>query len=454
MANYINLNELSITTQALLKKINEQADLKVDKDEVIAATNTGDIIASVGSVDIYNGLDVPESPKVVIFYRDENGDLACNYSFSDLYDIVSADNPKIPYIAIYNGGGYNTNNPLNLYYDSAETTYITFYSEYHYFTNGEREALFTGDIIITYESDGSITKQEETHEFSYDNYPEIRRQNGKYYDCYLTSSGSSGTLTLNSIVMGAAIGLSSTYSNFPFYYGRTATLTSLSVRWFDSNYGGERTFSSQNLRTSLSLTPGIYWCNGLSYSSGLGITFNVTKIASLDDIPTNVSELTNDSNFQTETQVNSLIGTAIGGINQFNVAVVQDLPTTDIDNHTIYFVPNSSSGNNVYEEWMYINSQWEMIGTTSIDLSGYVQRSEVTSSYSAAGTAPVNGIAVASALSTITVPVTDVQNSSGTSLVSNGIATIPDVPTKTSDLTNDSGYLTLSDLPIYDGTVV
>ena len=29
-----------------------------------------------------------------------------------------------------------------------------------------------------------------------------------------------------------------------------------------------------------------------------------------------------------------------------------------------------------------------------------------------------------------------------------------DVPTKTSDLTNDSGYLTISTLPIYDGTVV
>lgn len=28
------------------------------------------------------------------------------------------------------------------------------------------------------------------------------------------------------------------------------------------------------------------------------------------------------------------------------------------------------------------------------------------------------------------------------------------IPTKTSDLTNDSGYLTLATLPIYDGTVV
>lgn len=30
---------------------------------------------------------------------------------------------------------------------------------------------------------------------------------------------------------------------------------------------------------------------------------------------------------------------------------------------------------------------------------------------------------------------------------------IPSVPTKTSDLTNDSGFLTLSTLPIYDGSV-
>jgi hypothetical protein len=58
MANYINLNELSITTQALLKKISEQADLKVDKDEVVSGSSTGSLIATVGDVDIYNGIDI------------------------------------------------------------------------------------------------------------------------------------------------------------------------------------------------------------------------------------------------------------------------------------------------------------------------------------------------------------------------------------------------------------
>ena len=49
----------------------------------------------------------------------------------------------------------------------------------------------------------------------------------------------------------------------------------------------------------------------------------------------------------------------------------------------------------------------------------------------------------------------------GTSVVTGGVAEIDltgkadvsDIPTKVSDLTNDSGYLTLADLPIYNGGV-
>lgn len=35
-----------------------------------------------------------------------------------------------------------------------------------------------------------------------------------------------------------------------------------------------------------------------------------------------------------------------------------------------------------------------------------------------------------------------------------GYITASSLPTKVSDLTNDSGYLTLATLPVYDGTVV
>ena len=51
--------------------------------------------------------------------------------------------------------------------------------------------------------------------------------------------------------------------------------------------------------------------------------------------------------------------------------VVEELPETG-ENNTIYLVPKSTSGtNNYYDEYMYIGDEWEKIGDTEIDLSGY-----------------------------------------------------------------------------------
>ena len=52
--------------------------------------------------------------------------------------------------------------------------------------------------------------------------------------------------------------------------------------------------------------------------------------------------------------------------------IVQELPTQDISTKTIYMVPKNPSGeDNYYTEYMYINNNWEKIGDTEIDLSGY-----------------------------------------------------------------------------------
>jgi len=51
--------------------------------------------------------------------------------------------------------------------------------------------------------------------------------------------------------------------------------------------------------------------------------------------------------------------------------VVEELPTTG-EEGKIYLVPKSTSKtNNYYDEYMYINSEWEIIGDTEIDLSNY-----------------------------------------------------------------------------------
>ena len=47
--------------------------------------------------------------------------------------------------------------------------------------------------------------------------------------------------------------------------------------------------------------------------------------------------------------------------------IVQSLPTEDIDTNTIYMVLDSSSQQvgNVYNEYLYTNNSWELIGTTA-----------------------------------------------------------------------------------------
>jgi hypothetical protein len=62
--------------------------------------------------------------------------------------------------------------------------------------------------------------------------------------------------------------------------------------------------------------------------------------------------------------MNSAIASAIGNINSFDMAVVQSLPSENINNHTIYFVPKTGDTNDVYDEYVYVNNGWEMVGNT------------------------------------------------------------------------------------------
>lgn len=82
-------------------------------------------------------------------------------------------------------------------------------------------------------------------------------------------------------------------------------------------------------------------------------------------------------------EMNTAIGNAIGNINSFDMAIVQALPEQDISTHTIYLVPKTGETNDVYDEYVYINNAWEMIGNTQIDLSNYVQKTDYATSTTA-----------------------------------------------------------------------
>lgn len=67
---------------------------------------------------------------------------------------------------------------------------------------------------------------------------------------------------------------------------------------------------------------------------------------------------------------------ALSTLNAFKKEVVGVLPTENIDTDTIYFVPKTESENDSYDEYIFINSKWEHIGSTAIDLSDYYTKAE------------------------------------------------------------------------------
>lgn len=97
-------------------------------------------------------------------------------------------------------------------------------------------------------------------------------------------------------------------------------------------------------------------------------TINIT-------VPINVSDLTNDLDFQTSTQVAASIAAAA----HLKREIVEELPDIeDADENTIYMIPaTSASGTNLYIEYMVIDEAWEQIGSSDPDLSQYVKESEL-----------------------------------------------------------------------------
>ena len=125
--------------------------------------------------------------------------------------------------------------------------------------------------------------------------------------------------------------------------------------------------------------------NGIAAGAEVNVQsdWSVTSTSSdafIKNKPTKVSDFTNDSNFQTQSQVQQAINDAIGQVTGLSFEIVQTLPATGTAG-TIYLVPNSGSAPNIYDEYVWITSggsgSFEKIGTTDVDLSGYVQYTDL-----------------------------------------------------------------------------
>lgn len=86
---------------------------------------------------------------------------------------------------------------------------------------------------------------------------------------------------------------------------------------------------------------------------------------------------TNDKHAVNKKYVDDAVGAVAGLSFMGPYNSFEDLPAQG-DGSKIYLVSlNASESNNIYEEYLYINNNYELIGTTEIDLSNYLQPSDL-----------------------------------------------------------------------------
>lgn len=87
---------------------------------------------------------------------------------------------------------------------------------------------------------------------------------------------------------------------------------------------------------------------------------------------------TNTTQIATTAFVKTAVDAAIGSVTQISYEVVDALPTTGVAGK-IYLVAHNHGSSDIYDEYIWVNAttKFEKIGSTDIDLSNYVQKTDL-----------------------------------------------------------------------------
>lgn len=107
------------------------------------------------------------------------------------------------------------------------------------------------------------------------------------------------------------------------------------------------------------------------------------------ELSPNLSNYNNDAEYITNTVTDLInyytkndVDNLINAIHTLDIQIVTELPTENINHTTIYLKGTETSGTNDYEEWIYtVNNSWELIGSTAIDLTGYLKTEDADKKY-------------------------------------------------------------------------
>lgn len=84
----------------------------------------------------------------------------------------------------------------------------------------------------------------------------------------------------------------------------------------------------------------------------------------------------NSTQIATTAFVTTAVGEAVADITGIKFEVVAALPSAGVAG-TIYLKANNGSTPNSHDEYIWVNGAWEKIGTTDVDLTGYLKKTDM-----------------------------------------------------------------------------
>lgn len=105
-------------------------------------------------------------------------------------------------------------------------------------------------------------------------------------------------------------------------------------------------------------------------------------------IPTLISQLENDSNYVNDADLQTVkdsipdisnladkeyVDSMVSTIPQFEITVVEALPTENISATTVYLLTADEATDSLYDEYIYVNNAWELLGSAKINLDNYAK---------------------------------------------------------------------------------
>ena len=113
----------------------------------------------------------------------------------------------------------------------------------------------------------------------------------------------------------------------------------------------------------------------ITFKSGIGIELENTSRGIIISRLTEIKDDLTNSNY---TWSSEKISSVINSINTNNFLVVDQLPETDIDTNVIYIVPKiDATTTDQKDEYIYVNGQWELVGTMKVNMKDYYTKEEV-----------------------------------------------------------------------------